>query len=161
VQGVGDAVDSFNLNATFFTAHGVPVLGAIFNKFPSTGAFSMATALLKVNTVCTTGFYSLQECQPAISSYFRQYQTDRALFGCLPLIEFSDSKNMEVEVPDQTPPKDVKSAGISSDEDCIKELVRAVNQYVNLAGLMYDTWIHNVSGLLCTNSISNTSAGSN
>jgi hypothetical protein len=39
-SGVGDAVDSFNLNATYFRAHGVPVLGAIFNKFQTTGGLA-------------------------------------------------------------------------------------------------------------------------
>ena len=30
--GVGDAIDSFNLDATWFLAHGVPVVGAIYNR---------------------------------------------------------------------------------------------------------------------------------
>ena len=31
-KGVGDAVDSYNLNATFFEARNVHVLGGIFNR---------------------------------------------------------------------------------------------------------------------------------
>jgi BioD-like phosphotransacetylase family protein len=30
--GVGDAIDSFNLDATWFLAHGAPVVGAIYNR---------------------------------------------------------------------------------------------------------------------------------
>jgi len=54
--GVGDAVDSFNLNATFFKYRGVRVLGAIFNRLPK------------------EGFYSLEACREAVGGYFEQYQ---------------------------------------------------------------------------------------
>jgi hypothetical protein len=33
--GVGDAVDSYNLNRIFFESFGVRVLGGIFNKLPT------------------------------------------------------------------------------------------------------------------------------
>lgn len=36
-QGVGDAIDSYNLCATYFERRGIPVIGAVFNKFVSTG----------------------------------------------------------------------------------------------------------------------------
>lgn len=39
--GVGDAVDSFNLNATFFRARGLRVLGAVFNRLPVEGFYSL------------------------------------------------------------------------------------------------------------------------
>ncbi|CAM9170090.1 unnamed protein product [Chrysoparadoxa australica] len=51
-SGVGDAVDSFNLNETFFNAHGVTVLGALFNRLPA------------------EGFYSLENCKASVSLYF-------------------------------------------------------------------------------------------
>ncbi|KAG5187152.1 AAA domain-containing protein [Tribonema minus] len=51
-SGVGDAVDSFNLNATFFKSHGVEVLGGVFNRLAS------------------GGFYSLANCQEAVTNYF-------------------------------------------------------------------------------------------
>lgn len=44
-SGVGDAVDSFNLNACFFESRGVRVLGGVFNR------------------ISTSGFYSLERCR--------------------------------------------------------------------------------------------------
>lgn len=44
-SGVGDAVDSYNLNSSFFEMRGVRVLGGVFNRL-STG-----------------GFYSLERCR--------------------------------------------------------------------------------------------------
>jgi hypothetical protein len=38
---VGDAVDSFNLNATFFRARGLRVLGAVFNRLPLEGFYAL------------------------------------------------------------------------------------------------------------------------
>lgn len=40
-SGVGDAVDSYNLNATFFESRGVRVLGAVFNRLPREGFYSV------------------------------------------------------------------------------------------------------------------------
>lgn len=44
-SGVGDAVDSYNLNACFFEARGVRVLGGVFNR------------------ISTAGYYSLERCR--------------------------------------------------------------------------------------------------
>jgi dethiobiotin synthetase len=70
-QGVGGAVDAFNLNSTYFERAQVPVLGAIFNK------------------LSLEGFYSLENCKSAITSYFAQneYQQklERQAFGFVPL----------------------------------------------------------------------------
>ncbi|KAL3769589.1 hypothetical protein ACHAWU_005541 [Discostella pseudostelligera] len=68
-SGVGDAVDSFNINATYFTHKHVPVIGAIFNK------------------LCLDGFYSLANCKEAIDLYFGQFQPDMRAFGYIPEIE--------------------------------------------------------------------------
>lgn len=65
-KGVGNAVDSFNLNSNFFESYGVPVLGAVFNRFE------------------TTGYYSLENCKSEISSYFSQFKTQYTPFGFLP-----------------------------------------------------------------------------
>lgn len=40
-SGVGDAVDSYNLNACFFEARGVRVLGGVFNRISTTGYYSV------------------------------------------------------------------------------------------------------------------------
>ena len=69
--GVGGSVDAFNLNATYFERAQVPVLGAIFNK------------------LSLDGFYSLENCKSAITSYFarneHQQQYGRQAFGFVPL----------------------------------------------------------------------------
>lgn len=65
-KGVGDAVDSFNLNSSFFEAHGVRVLGAIFNRLPS------------------EGFYSREKCRENVQEYFTQYQEDKHVYGFIP-----------------------------------------------------------------------------
>jgi hypothetical protein len=70
-SGVGSAVDAFNLNATYFEAAQVPVLGALFNK------------------LSMDGFYSLENCKTQITSYFDQNAHQLALgkrpFGFVPL----------------------------------------------------------------------------
>lgn len=71
-SGVGDAIDSYNLNSSYFEAKGVPVIGGIFNR------------------LSTQGYYSLDNCKSAISSYFTQYKTSESssfsqeAFGFLP-----------------------------------------------------------------------------
>jgi len=68
-SGVGDAIDSFNINATYFAHRNIPVLGAIFNKFN------------------VDGFYSLDNCREAIEMYFDKFQCDKKAFGFLPIME--------------------------------------------------------------------------
>lgn len=64
-SGVGDAVDSFNLNATYFEFHNVHVIGAIFNR------------------LSLEGFYSLEHCKSAVEKYFQQVEGKQA-FGFVP-----------------------------------------------------------------------------
>ncbi|KAJ0405086.1 hypothetical protein ATCC90586_008686 [Pythium insidiosum] len=65
-KGVGDAIDSFNLNACFFESQGVRVLGAIFNRLPE------------------DGFYSLANCRDSIHRYFEQFQPSKRVYGFIP-----------------------------------------------------------------------------
>ncbi|CAM9288404.1 unnamed protein product [Ectocarpus sp. 12 AP-2014] len=67
-SGVGDAVDSFNLNACFFEARGVRVLGGVFNK------------------ISTAGYYSLERCREAVTSYFAQANPNALPYGFVPEI---------------------------------------------------------------------------
>lgn len=64
-SGVGDAVDSFNLNATYFEFHNVQVIGAIFNR------------------LSLEGFYSLENCKSTVEKYFQQEEGKQA-FGFVP-----------------------------------------------------------------------------
>lgn len=68
-RGVGDAVDSYNLNASYFRSRKIPVLGAIFNRLP------------------IDGYYSLENCKQAVSKYFDQQSMSiegERVFGFIP-----------------------------------------------------------------------------
>lgn len=71
-SGVGAAVDAFNLNATYFESRHVPVIGAIFNKLP------------------LEGFYSLENCKEQVTRYFdlrrRNNGSHHQVFGFVPLV---------------------------------------------------------------------------
>ncbi|CBJ49215.1 conserved unknown protein [Ectocarpus siliculosus] len=67
-SGVGDAVDSYNLNACFFEARGVRVLGGVFNR------------------ISTAGYYSLERCREAVTSYFAQANPNALPYGFVPEI---------------------------------------------------------------------------
>jgi hypothetical protein len=67
-SGVGAAVDAFNLNATYFQAHNVPVIGVIFNK------------------LSLDGFYSLENCREQVTKYFDQMAGEARPFGFVPLM---------------------------------------------------------------------------
>jgi dethiobiotin synthetase len=68
-NGVGDAVDSYNINATYFESFGVRVLGGVFNKLD------------------LSGFYSLELCKEAVSSYFSQFKGHQVPYGFIPKID--------------------------------------------------------------------------
>ena len=77
-SGVGDAVDSYNLNATYFRCQKIPILGAIFNK------------------LSLDGYYSLENCKQAVSSYFEQNSNQNGgekVYGFIP--ELKDMMNEE------------------------------------------------------------------
>lgn len=80
-KGVGDAVDSFNLNACFFESKGVKVLGAIFNQLPP------------------DGFYSLEKCRESVTEYFTQYQPDKAVYGFIPELAAEEETASEPSDP--------------------------------------------------------------
>jgi len=67
--GVGDAVDSYNLNSIFFESQDITVLGGVFNKFP------------------LTGYYNLTSCKESIELYFSQYRSNHRLYGFIPTVE--------------------------------------------------------------------------
>ncbi|KAJ0407548.1 hypothetical protein P43SY_006866 [Pythium insidiosum] len=73
ICGVGDAIDSFNLNACFFESQGVRVLGAIFNRLPE------------------DGFYSLANCRDSIHRYFEQFQPSKRVYGFIPELPEHDA----------------------------------------------------------------------
>lgn len=76
-SGVGDAVDSYNLNSSYFESQGIPVLGGIFNKLE------------------LEGFYGLESCKSAISSYFRQFRHEHVAYGFMPKIDVLQAPTSE------------------------------------------------------------------
>ena len=77
--GVGDAVDSYNINATFFEHFGVTVLGGIFNK------------------IDRTGYYSVENCREAVSLYFQQFKPNQLPYGFIPKLDASEMLQKEEE----------------------------------------------------------------
>lgn len=75
-SGVGDAVDSHNLNSAFFENHGVTVIGAIFNKLSAD----------------RNDFYNIESCAESVNTYFKQYLQKQRVFGFLPLLSNIDVK---------------------------------------------------------------------
>mmetsp|Transcript_13297 Transcript_13297/g.15560 ORF Transcript_13297/g.15560 Transcript_13297/m.15560 type:complete len:317 (+) Transcript_13297:121-1071(+) len=78
-KGVGNAIDSFNLNETFFKYHNCKVLGVIFNRFS------------------LDGYYALEKCRESIDSYFEQYRNDVQVYGLLPELDMANSSPEEVQ----------------------------------------------------------------
>jgi dethiobiotin synthetase len=72
-SGVGDAVDSHNLNSAFFQFHGCHVLGSIFNKLN------------------LDGFYSLDACKGSVGDYFAQYLPTQRAYGFVPKLDNPES----------------------------------------------------------------------
>lgn len=67
--GVGDAIDSFNLCASYFENQRIPVLGAIFNRLSE------------------KGFYSLDMCAEYHAKYFAANRPKQRVYGLLPVDE--------------------------------------------------------------------------
>ena len=76
--GVGAAIDAFSLNASFFQAKGVPVIGAVFNRGD------------------LTGFYDYRECAEAIGSWFTMNRRREQVFGVIPELEVLDGARERV-----------------------------------------------------------------
>ncbi len=64
-KGVGDSIDSYNMNVAYFERHDCHVLGCIFNKLPE------------------SGYYSLDKCEANVRKYFTNHGKI-APYGFLP-----------------------------------------------------------------------------
>ncbi len=64
-KGVGDAIDSYNMSATYFERFGCHVLGGIFNRLPE------------------SGYYALDKCEASVQQYFMN-NGKHAPYGFLP-----------------------------------------------------------------------------
>lgn len=128
-KGVGDAVDSFNLNATFFESHGVKVLGGIFNRLPE------------------DGFYSLEHCKENVTAYFEQFQSEKRVYGFIP--ELTDGGHTaliaEKAEEDQNEPVSVVFLTVAEDELATK-VVDAFVRSIDLTKLLADAEANQAGG---------------
>ena len=116
-SGVGDAIDSFNLNATYFESNGVPVIGSVFNR------------------LSLDGFYSLENCKKAVVSYFDQYQQDKRAFGFIPEVQGIANSRKETNESDAMDAGDKRSQ-IEIAMDNAEQFVEAFAQYVDVAAII-------------------------
>jgi AAA domain len=88
-SGVGAAVDSYNLNATYFRQANIPIMGGIFNKLSTE----------------EKDFYSLEKCKQQVTAYFehhhcKQHGNDEKPFGFVPnfpgIAVVADDTNNEI-----------------------------------------------------------------
>ena len=135
-NGVGDAVDSFNLNRIYFESCCVKVLGSIFNKFEM------------------SGYYSLESCKETIDLYFRnfpQYTT----YGYIPKMEnippppIKDSTNL-LE----------KDSNKELEDLFKKELTSVFSNRINIMKLLNDIHYYHSSSSNSNSSSSNNSSNS-
>jgi len=120
-SGVGDAVDSYNLNSAYFKYYGCSVLGGIFNKLP------------------LTGFYSLEACKAAVGKYFEIYasRNEERAYGFMPEIEWG------VHTPPTADPVNPRPA-----EEWAKQMGETLGvpfeQHVSVDVLLADTYLYHV-----------------
>ncbi|CAI5727855.1 hypothetical protein KXD40_005702 [Peronospora effusa] len=119
-KGVGDAVDSFSLNATFFESHGVKVLGGIFNRLPN------------------DGYYSLEHCKDNVTAYFKQFQPEKSVYGFLPdLTDGGHSAFIAEEAEDRN--ESMADVFLTMDEDELAhKVVDAFVRSIDLTKLLAD-----------------------
>jgi hypothetical protein len=134
-SGVGDAVDSFNINATYFAHRDVPVIGAVFNR------------------LSLDGYYSLSNCKDAVELYFGQSQPDRIAFGFIP--EMPSLANAREQVADSTK-ADQLSRALETADAFVEEFSKHVNVDMILNAAKKST-----AKYISEYSLNNSSAGSN
>ena len=119
-KGVGDAVDSFLLNATFFESHGVTVLGGIFNRLPN------------------DGYYSLEHCKDYVTAYFEQFQPEKSVYGFLP--ELTDGGHSAL-IAEEANDTNESMAGVFltvAEDELAHKIVDAFVRSIDLTKLLAD-----------------------
>lgn len=121
--GVGDAVDAFNLCASYFEARRVPVLGGILNKGHP------------------TGYYSQAKCDEYVRKYLKAHRPRQRLYGSLPKHETLAAVGADEPCAlSYTPPPEPLAAGELSAEDraAIALVGELFKQHVDVAALLAD-----------------------
>ncbi|CAM9186153.1 unnamed protein product, partial [Phaeothamnion confervicola] len=147
--GVGDAVDSFNLNTCFFESRSITVLGGVFNR-------------LKLD-----GFYSLASCREAVTAYFAQRRPQQMPYGFVPDIGAGNASAAAMEASGNAGEAAAAAAdaGVSSSEPAApsvdtdglalaEALIDAVATHVDVARLVRDLEQLSASAAVPTSSLS-------
>ena len=116
-RGVGDAVDSYNLNSTYFRSRNIPILGAVFNRLP------------------IDGYYSLENCKQAVTSYFDQNKIlsgGEQVFGFIPEVEGIANSRTEGNVSDDDTDMNSLEPAIEQAE----KFITAFRQYVDVGSIL-------------------------
>jgi dethiobiotin synthetase len=114
-RGVGDAVDSYNLNSNYFRSKNIPILGAIFNRLP------------------VDGYYSLENCKEAVSAYFEQQSTGERVFGFIPEVEGIAKSRTQGGNDDDS---DEKKNGLDLAIEHAETFIKAFAQNVDVEGIL-------------------------
>jgi hypothetical protein len=116
-RGVGDAVDSYNLNSTYFRSRNIPILGAVFNRLP------------------VDGYYSLENCKEAVTSYFEQNQIltgGERVFGFIPEVEGIANSRSEGNISND----ETNMNNLEPSIEQAETFVTAFGQYVNVPSIL-------------------------
>lgn len=128
-RGVGDAVDSYNLNANYFRLRNIPIIGAIFNRLGP------------------DGYYSYENCKGAVTSYFRQ-QFDRRstdsqsavigeekVFGFIPEVkDIADTRGKVDEIKKQDDKEKNGDAELAL--NCAETFIEIFSRHVDVQGIL-------------------------
>lgn len=150
--GVGDAIDSFNLDSNWFLSRGVPVLGAIYNRYvhdlkgvrrPTTNDIAdIVLAAIFCDNIfrfLTTGYYSLDKCRKYLEKYFELRRSEGAtqkIYGFVP--ELSATVTAEAK-----PPQSV-ATGINQNDKArdngafVANLIAHVHEHIDVVALVKD-----------------------
>lgn len=146
-RGVGDAVDSFNLNACYFEHHGVAVLGAIFNRLPP------------------DGYYSLAKCRESVSAYFRQYQPHKRVYGFMPeMAPVEASADDDEATASVACDADAEALAAAANKMTAAEVTRAANavetfaEHVDVLQLLEDIKQHQGATAACPSNATDATA---
>ena len=143
--GVGDGIDSFNLDANWFLSRGVPVLGAIYNRYehgsapgPAIGPLDcllllsdvpmmlVGTILVYTWSICrfqNSGYYSLAKCRPYLEKYFelrREQGAQQRIYGYVPELAVpSDSDEISTEKRTKSAENDAATSNVRHEKPSV------------------------------------------
>lgn len=134
--GVGDAVDSYNLNERYFQSFGVRVLGALFNKLNAD----------------RSNYYYVDNCRESIELYFRRKNQDRLARNNAAVISGKQTDylfdNSEAKVYGFIPmfPAVSEMTEVTAEGMEMKALVAHFMKHADVRLLLRDLWLYQRDG---------------